>query len=260
MRDATHARKDPSFWVLVLTALRENGLAMGLTFALTWLRIQYDGKETKPLRQLIEAALGALIVMVVGLTVKEFGFSIAWSFATAGFIGVLLSRPASSAGAGLNERQTRSKLFKGLHEVCHAGISRFCLLDARLSISAATHALQLLQIHIKHLLLRPFPATGFAIDLDLRQVLDAVVIRDDLGIVGNVQRFAVLVFADGLRVGQCLWSQCAQAGGPIVIAALRDFFLGAGQHFLALIAAGPVNRVHRHAFVFIAGVCFDHRN
>ena len=29
---------------------------MGLTFALTWLRIQYDG--TKPVHQLIEAALG----------------------------------------------------------------------------------------------------------------------------------------------------------------------------------------------------------
>lgn len=53
----------------------------------------------------------------------------------------------------------------------------------------------------KQLLLRPFPTTGFAIDPGLRQVLDAVVIRDDLGIVRNVQRFAVLVFADGLRVG-----------------------------------------------------------
>lgn len=40
--------KAPSFRALVLTALRENGLAMGLTFALTWLRIQYDGKEAKP--------------------------------------------------------------------------------------------------------------------------------------------------------------------------------------------------------------------
>lgn len=38
--------KDPSFWTLALTALRENSLAMVLTFALTWLRIQYDAKET----------------------------------------------------------------------------------------------------------------------------------------------------------------------------------------------------------------------
>lgn len=81
--------KDPTFWALVLLALKENGLAMTLTFALTWLRVQYDGKEPSPWRKLIEASLGALIVMVVGLTVKEFGLSIAWSFATAGFVGVL---------------------------------------------------------------------------------------------------------------------------------------------------------------------------
>ncbi|AYN16701.1 holin [Pseudomonas monteilii] len=97
--------KDPSFWVLVLTALRENGLAMGLTFALTWLRIQYDGKETRPVRQLIEATLGALIVMVVGLTVKEFGLSIAWSFATAGFIGVLGVEQARQLGKRWAERE-----------------------------------------------------------------------------------------------------------------------------------------------------------
>ncbi len=97
--------KDPSFWVLVLTALRENGLAMGLTFALTWLRIQYDGQETRPIRQLIEATLGALIVMVVGLTVKEFGLSIAWSFATAGFVGVLGVEQARQLGRRWAERK-----------------------------------------------------------------------------------------------------------------------------------------------------------
>lgn len=91
-------QKDPSFWQLVVVALRENGLAMVLTFALTWLRIQYEGKDTKPLHQLIEAALGALIVMVVGLTVKEFGLSIAWSFATAGFVGVLGVEQARQLG------------------------------------------------------------------------------------------------------------------------------------------------------------------
>jgi len=97
--------KDPSFWVLVLTALRENGLAMGLTFALSWLRIQYDGQETRPVRQLIEATLGALIVMVVGLTVKEFGLSIAWSFATAGFVGVLGVEQARQLGRRWAERK-----------------------------------------------------------------------------------------------------------------------------------------------------------
>lgn len=40
--------KAPSFWVLALTALKENSLAMVLTFALSWLHIQYDAKETTP--------------------------------------------------------------------------------------------------------------------------------------------------------------------------------------------------------------------
>lgn len=97
--------KDPSFWVLVLTALRENGLAMVLTFALTWLRIQYDAKETTPWRQFIEATLGALIVMVVGLTVKEFGFSIAWSFFAAGFVGILGVEQARKLGNRWAERK-----------------------------------------------------------------------------------------------------------------------------------------------------------
>ena len=78
---------------------------MVLTFALTWLRIQYDAKETTPWRQFIEATLGALIVMVVGLTVKEFGFSIAWSFATAGFIGVLGVEWARQLGKRWAERK-----------------------------------------------------------------------------------------------------------------------------------------------------------
>ncbi|WP_256353031.1 MULTISPECIES: phage holin, lambda family [unclassified Pseudomonas] len=81
--------KDPSFWALVLSALRDNGLAMALTFLLIFLRVQYEGKETSTVRKLIEATLGALMVMVVGLTVKEFGFSIGWSFFAAVFVGIL---------------------------------------------------------------------------------------------------------------------------------------------------------------------------
>jgi len=100
--------KDPSFWSLVLTALRDNGLAMALTFALTYLRIQYDGKETRPVRQIIEAALGSLITMVVGLSVKEFGFSIAWSFATAGFVGVLGVEQVRQIGRRFAERKADS--------------------------------------------------------------------------------------------------------------------------------------------------------
>ncbi|MGN7742451.1 phage holin family protein [Pseudomonas sp. 22526] len=53
----------------------------------------------------MEAALGALIVMVVGPVVKALGFSIAWSFATAGFIGVLGVEQARQLGKCWAERK-----------------------------------------------------------------------------------------------------------------------------------------------------------
>ncbi|GEM_PF-681761 len=81
--------KDPSFWFLLLMALKENGLAMGLAFVLAWLRIQYDGKETSTSRKFLEASIGSLIVLSVGLTVREFNFSYGWALATSGFVGAL---------------------------------------------------------------------------------------------------------------------------------------------------------------------------
>ncbi|WP_330565819.1 phage holin, lambda family [Pseudomonas yamanorum] len=100
--------KDPTFWVLVLAAFRDNALAMGLTAALIWLRIQYDGKETKPWRQLIEAVLGAFLVMVVGLTVKAFGLSPGWSFFAAGFVGILGVDHIRQLGRRWSERKAES--------------------------------------------------------------------------------------------------------------------------------------------------------
>ena len=88
IRDATHARKRPVI------------LGVGND------RPERErSRETTPWRQFIEATLGALIVMVVGLTVKEFGFSIAWSFATAGFIGVLGVEWARQLGKRWAERK-----------------------------------------------------------------------------------------------------------------------------------------------------------
>lgn len=104
--------KDPNFWALVLAtvlaAFRDNALAMGLTAALVWLRIQYDGKETRPLRQLIEAVLGALLVMVVGLAVKEFGLSLGWSFFAAGFVGILGVDQVRQLGRRWSERKAET--------------------------------------------------------------------------------------------------------------------------------------------------------
>lgn len=100
--------KDPSFWVLVLLALKENGLAMAIAFVLAWLRIQYDAKEASVWRKLLEASIGSVIVMVVGLTVKEFGFSIGWSFATSGFVGILGVEQLRQLGKRWAERKVDS--------------------------------------------------------------------------------------------------------------------------------------------------------
>lgn len=81
--------KDPTFWVLVLAALREHGLAVALAFALSYVRILYDDKEANPWRQLLEATLGAILVLLVGLGAEKFGLSGGWSYAVAGFVGVL---------------------------------------------------------------------------------------------------------------------------------------------------------------------------
>lgn len=81
--------KDPGLWAALLVVLREHGLATVLTFLLSYVRILYDDKESRFVRQLIEAALGALMVFTIGLTAEHFGLSSGWSYAAAGFIGTL---------------------------------------------------------------------------------------------------------------------------------------------------------------------------
>lgn len=81
--------KDPSFWAVIILALREHGLAVALAFFLSYVRILYDDRESNPVRQLLEALLGALLVFLVGLAAENFGMSGGWSYAVAGFVGVL---------------------------------------------------------------------------------------------------------------------------------------------------------------------------
>ena len=81
--------KDPSFLAVVILAMRDHGLAVALAFALSYVRILYDAKEPRPVRQIIEALLGAIITLVVGISCEKFGLSSGWSFFAAGFIGIL---------------------------------------------------------------------------------------------------------------------------------------------------------------------------
>ena len=81
--------KDPTFWVIVAAALKEHGLAGLLAFGLSYLRILYDDKEPRWDRQLIEAALGGVLVFLVGIGAEKFGMGGGLSYAVAGVVGVL---------------------------------------------------------------------------------------------------------------------------------------------------------------------------
>lgn len=85
----TMPEKDPAFWAPLIMLLREHGGAAVLTFTISFLRICWEGKETSWPRRLLEAALGASLVFLVGIAAEKFGLNGGWSYAIAGFIGVL---------------------------------------------------------------------------------------------------------------------------------------------------------------------------
>lgn len=81
--------KSAAVWLSLLDALNTHGLAGLMAFVLGYLRIIYDDRESRPMRQFIEALLGACITVVVGLSAEHFGMSSGWAYACAGFTGVL---------------------------------------------------------------------------------------------------------------------------------------------------------------------------
>jgi len=93
-------------------------------------------------------------------------------------------------------------------------------------------------IQASFVLLRlPVPPTRLAINPRLINMLCTVVKGRDLSIVRNIQRLAVFVLAGGMRIGQGFLGQCGDARGLIMIGAVFDFLLGAGQHVFAFVAA-----------------------
>lgn len=81
--------KDPTFWVIVIAALKDHGLAGLLAFGLSYLRILYDDKEPRWDRRLIEASLGGVLVFLVGVGAEKAGMGGGLSYAVAGFVGIL---------------------------------------------------------------------------------------------------------------------------------------------------------------------------
>lgn len=81
--------KSPEFWAAILIALREHGLAMTLTFVLSYIRIHLYGERKSRTASLIEALFGALLIMLVGLAVNSLGANLAWTLFAGGLIGLL---------------------------------------------------------------------------------------------------------------------------------------------------------------------------
>lgn len=81
--------KDLTFWVIVTAALKDHGLAGLLAFVLSYLRILYEAKEPRWDRQLLEAALGGVLVFLVGIGAEKAGLGGGWSYGVGGVVGVL---------------------------------------------------------------------------------------------------------------------------------------------------------------------------
>lgn len=100
------------------------------------------------------------------------------------------------------------------------------------------------------------PTPVLTINSRLGQMLHVVVIRGYLGVVGDVQRLGIFVFAGGVRVGQEFLGDRGDTRGLIVVGTVVDLGFLTVEHVFAFIAARPVDRVDGHAFVFVAAVGF----
>lgn len=79
----------PGFFETLRAAFDAHGVSALMAFALSYFRVLYDDKEPKPVRQLLEALLGGMIVLLVGLSCDELGMSRGWSYVAAGIVGTL---------------------------------------------------------------------------------------------------------------------------------------------------------------------------
>lgn len=84
-----HDNPPPGFVESVKMAVDGHGLSVLLAFALSYLRILYDDKESRFTRQVLEASIGALLVLIVGLGCDAGGLAKWASFMASGFVGIL---------------------------------------------------------------------------------------------------------------------------------------------------------------------------
>ena len=81
--------KDLSFWAGIVATLREHGLIMMMTFILYYMRIQLYGDGRTWKAELLEAALGTVVIMMTAQGLQAMGINEGWTWASAIFIGLI---------------------------------------------------------------------------------------------------------------------------------------------------------------------------
>lgn len=81
--------KDISFWAGIIATLREHGLIMMMTFILYYMRIQLYGNGRTWKAELLEAALGTIVIMMTAKGLQAMDINEGWTWAASIFIGLV---------------------------------------------------------------------------------------------------------------------------------------------------------------------------
>lgn len=85
--------KDPSNWIGLWSALPEAFRAALLSAVIAWLRIMYDGKESRWVRRLLEAMLCGGVTLACASAISAMGLNPDWAVFVGGAIGGLGIEP-----------------------------------------------------------------------------------------------------------------------------------------------------------------------
>ena len=81
--------KDLNFWSGIVATLREHGLIMMMTFIISYMRIQLYSNCRIWGAEVLEAALGTLVIMMAAKGLQAMEVNEGWAWASAVFIGII---------------------------------------------------------------------------------------------------------------------------------------------------------------------------
>lgn len=81
--------KDLSFWAGIVATLREYGLIMMMTFIISYMRIQLYGNGRTWKAELLEAAMGTIVIVMTAKGLQAMELNEGWAWASAIFVGLI---------------------------------------------------------------------------------------------------------------------------------------------------------------------------